>query len=122
MDREKKRHLLVVEDSARLRRSLRMALSHLGHEVDEAADGMSALTLARTRSYDVIMLDLHIPVLDGISFLERHRREHLAGRVLIMSARESDADRRRCHELGAEHYISKPFALDELTAHVEQLS
>lgn len=113
--------LLLVEDSTRLRKSLREGLSRSGFAVDEAADGGVGLAHALAIEYDVVVLDLMLPVMDGLSVLRQLRDAGRNCPVLILSARDQVADRVRGLELGADDYLIKPFAFDELSARLQAL-
>ena len=114
--------VLVVEDSERLRRSLAIGLRKSGYAVDLAADGAQGLWSAQTNSYDVIVLDLMLPEVDGLSVLQTLRRKEIDSPVLILTARDSVEDRVRGLRLGADDYLIKPFAFDELLARIEVLT
>jgi DNA-binding response OmpR family regulator len=110
--------VLVVEDEPRILSFLVRGLESEGFTVDSELDGVSALTRAARRRYDLVVLDLLLPRLDGLSVLrELHlRRPQLP--VVILSARSDLATKLRGFELGACDYVSKPFALDELIARI----
>lgn len=114
--------LLVVEDARRMRRYLTKALTRAGHAVDEAADGLEGLTLAELNDYDVIVLDLMLPRLDGIGVLQRLRRADRRASVIVLTARDTVSDRVAGLRSGADDYLVKPFALEELLARVEVLA
>jgi DNA-binding response OmpR family regulator len=113
--------LLVVEDSERLRRSLGQGLSRAGFAVDLTADGLEGLAFAEANDYDVIVLDLLLPGLDGLAVLRSLRRQGKNTHVLILSARDQVEDRIRGLEQGADDYLVKPFSFDELCARVRAL-
>ena len=113
--------LLVVEDSRRLRESLRVGLRRSGFSVDTAADGRTALSRATTEPYDAIVLDLLLPGLDGLNVLRELRARGIGTDVLILSARDAVADRVTGLELGADDYLVKPFAFAELVARLQAL-
>jgi DNA-binding response OmpR family regulator len=114
--------LLLVEDSERLRRSLTDGLRRAGHDVESAADGEHGLHLALTRRYDVILLDVMLPKLDGLSLLRRLREAGSPVAVLLLTARDTVADRVVGLRGGADDYLVKPFAFAELLARVEALT
>ena len=111
--------LLIVEDSARLRRTLVRALSLSGHAVDEAADGREADGFLRHHDYDAIVLDLMLPGRSGFEILSAWRRRGLPTPVIILTARHGVDDRVRGLALGADDYLAKPFAMEELEARLE---
>jgi DNA-binding response OmpR family regulator len=113
--------VLVVEDSERLSRSLGQGLRKLGYAVDLAGDGEGGLALAETYDYDVIVLDLMLPGLPGLEVLQRLRGRGRGTHVLILSARERVEDRVKGLRLGADDYLVKPFAFDELSARIQAL-
>src|SRR2546425_5343330 len=114
--------ILVIEDSERLRRSLAVGLRKSGYAVDLAADGAQGLWSAQSNSYDVIVLDLMLPEVDGLSVLQTLRRKEIDSPVLILTARDSVEDRVRGLKLGADDYLVKPFAFDELLARIGALT
>lgn len=114
--------VLVVEDSERLRRSLDHGLRKLGHVVDAAGDGESGLALAETYDYDAIILDLMLPTLPGLEVLRRLRARGRTTNVLILSARDRVEDRVKGLQEGADDYLVKPFAFDELAARIQALA
>jgi len=113
--------VLVVEDSERLRRSLEYGLRRSGFAVDAVADGEEGLAYARHGVYDVIVLDLLLPRLDGLELLRRIRASGSRVHVLILSARDQIGERVRGLELGADDYLTKPFAFEELVARLRAL-
>jgi DNA-binding response OmpR family regulator len=113
--------VLLVEDSARLRRSVGTALRKSGYAVDAVGDGDAGLWLAESNDYDVIVLDLMLPKLDGLSVLGRLRQAGRTTHVLILTARDTVDDRVRGLQSGADDYLIKPFALEELLARVQTL-
>ncbi len=114
--------LLIVEDSERLRRSLREGLCRSGFTVDVAADGHEGLAFAELYEYDVIVLDLMLPGLDGLSLLAKLRRGGNGARVLILSAKDQIDDRVRGLDVGADDYLVKPFSFEELVARIRALN
>jgi DNA-binding response OmpR family regulator len=113
--------ILVVEDEKKMAAYLRRALAAEGHEVVEADDGEVALDVARTGSFDAIVLDLNLPGRDGLSVLRHLRAGGCATPVLILSARGQTDDRIAGLTLGADDYLLKPFAMEELLARVSAL-
>ena len=108
--------VLLVEDFEPLARSLGQGLRETGYAVDIARDGEQAMTLAEANPYDAIILDLMIPKVDGLTFLARLRRHGSNAGVLILTARDQLSDKVTGLDLGADDYMTKPFALDELLA------
>jgi len=113
--------LLLVEDSPRLQRSLTTALKKAGYAVDVTGDGAEALWLATSNEYDTIVLDILLPGLDGLSVLEQLRAIGKQTNVLLLTARDTVEDRVWGLRRGADDYLVKPFALDELLARIEAL-
>ena len=113
--------VLLVEDDADLSRQLKGALADAGYAVDHAADGEEAWFLGDTEPYDVIVLDLGLPKIDGVSVLERWRREGKATPVLILTARGAWSDKVSGFDAGADDYLTKPFHTEELLARLRAL-
>ena len=113
--------LLLIEDSIRLRTTLEKGLHKAGYAVDTAKDGREGLWLATENEYDVIVLDLMLPEIDGLTVLRRLREQGRSTHVLILSARDLVADRVQGLRLGADDYLVKPFSFDELCARIEAL-
>jgi len=114
--------LLVVEDSARLRRYLAEGLTAAGYAVDTAADGREGLIHARTTEYDAIVLDIMLPGLDGLSLLEQFRASGGTTPVLAVSARDRVDQRVEGLRRGADDYLVKPFEFEELLARLGALT
>jgi two-component system copper resistance phosphate regulon response regulator CusR len=114
--------ILIVEDSEKLRRSLAHGLRRFGYTVDVVDNGPDGLDYARHEPYDVVVLDLMLPGMDGFTVLERLRQSPDSPHVLILSARDHLDDRVRGLELGADDYLVKPFEFRELLARVQALT
>jgi DNA-binding response OmpR family regulator len=114
-------HILVVEDDVRLTRQIASALTEAGHDPVVVHDGESALERALEGSFDLIVLDVGLPRMDGFEVLRRLRSQHGANRVLILTARRELKDRVAGLQLGADDYLPKPFAMPELVARVRAL-
>ena len=110
--------VLVVDDEPRIASFVSRALSAEGFRVDSAPDGVHGFDLARSGRYELVVLDLLLPGMDGITVLERLMDERPQQRVLVLSALSDVEEKVRCLELGASDYLSKPFALKELVARV----
>lgn len=113
--------VLLVEDDPTLRAQLHAALQDGGYAVDEADNGHDALHLGCTEPFDVAVLDLGLPLLDGISVLERWRQAGRTLPVLILTARERWHDKVAGIDAGADDYLTKPFHIEELLARVRAL-
>jgi two-component system copper resistance phosphate regulon response regulator CusR len=113
--------LLVVEDEKRIADFLSRGLESAGYAVDVAADGASALDKLHGGDYDLIVLDLMLPDMDGLRLLEKIRNRKASPPVLILSARGAVDDRVKGLELGADDYLVKPFAFVELLARIRVL-
>jgi two-component system, OmpR family, alkaline phosphatase synthesis response regulator PhoP len=113
--------ILLVEDSENLAYGLSMSLELEGHEVHIAPDGAEAIRLVRDRAFDLIILDLMLPEMDGYRVLKSVRGEGHEQPVLILTARGEEADKVLGFRLGADDYVTKPFGLLELLARVQAL-
>jgi len=113
--------ILVVEDEKKLAGFIRRALREDGHAVDVCHDGEEGSAYALAEEYDAIILDLQLPRRDGISILRELRERKKGTAVLILTARDTVKDRVRGLDEGADDYLTKPFALDELRARVRAL-
>ena len=113
--------ILLIDDSPRLLRSLSQGLKKLGYAVDLASDGEQGLGLAETYAYHVIVLDLMLPGVPGLEVLRRLRTRGNGAHILILSARDRVEDRVKGLQLGADDYLVKPFAFDELCARIQAL-
>ena len=113
--------LLVVEDELKTGDYLRQGLVEAGFIVDLARDGLDGLHLVLTGTYDLIILDVMLPGIDGWQILQGARRANKEMPVLFLTARDEIADRVKGLELGADDYLVKPFAFSELLARVRTL-
>jgi len=113
--------ILVVEDSPRLQRTLGAALRKSGYAVDLAGDGEEGQWLAESHEYDVIILDIMLPKRDGLAVLGELRAKGKTTHVLLLTARDTVADRVKGLRAGADDYLVKPFDLEELLARVQAL-
>lgn len=115
------RRILVVEDDRDIADLVGLHLRDLGLEVDQALDGRSGLDKALDNSYDLIVLDLMLPGLDGLEICKRLRAQPGYVPVLMLTARSSELDRVLGLEIGADDYLTKPFSIRELQARVKAL-
>jgi len=113
--------ILVVEDDEKIASFVVKGLKQNGYAVDHSGDGEEALGLAQTVDYDVAIVDLMLPKLDGLSLIRRLRESRMHLPVLILSARSSVDDRVRGLQSGSDDYLTKPFAFSELLARVQAL-
>ena len=113
--------ILVIEDEAQLARHIASALTRHGHSPTTRLDGVDGLQTAIEEIPDLVVLDLNLPALDGLSVLTRLRAVNRTTRVLILTARSEVEHRVRGLKAGADDYLSKPFSMDELVARVEAL-
>jgi two-component system, OmpR family, response regulator len=113
--------ILVVEDDADLNRQIVSALGDAGYVVDKALDGEEGHYLGETEPYDAVILDLGLPVLDGVSVLEKWRRAGKKMPVLILTARDRWSDKVAGFDAGADDYVTKPFHMEEVLARIRAL-
>src|SRR6266566_1268981 len=113
--------VLLIEDHKPLQRALRQGLEEEGFAVDVAGDGEEGDFKARTSEYDVIILDLMLPKVDGLTLLQNWRRDGIKTHVLVLTARGSIDDKVKGLDLGADDYLTKPFELEELVARLRAL-
>lgn len=113
--------ILLVEDESLLRDQLKLLLEQAGYAVDPAGDGQEALHLGMTEPYDAIVLDLGLPLLDGLTVLQRWRAQGCATPVLILTARDSWHEKVAGIDAGADDYLAKPFHSEELLARLRAL-
>jgi two-component system OmpR family response regulator len=113
--------VLVVEDEPTLAKQLRNALEGAGYAVDSAADGEDGHHLGATENYDAVILDLGLPEVDGLTVLDRWRKEGKVTPVLVLTARDSWSDKVAGLDAGADDYLAKPFQTEELIARLRAL-
>lgn len=113
--------VLIIEDDDALRKILVKQLSAQGYAVDACSTGTDGLDYATAMTYDAIILDIMLPGINGLEILRRLRNAHCESGVLMLTAKEAVADRVNGLDLGADDYLTKPFALDELLARVRAL-
>ena len=113
--------VLVVEDEPTLAKQLRATLEGAGYAVDSAADGEDGHYLGSTENYDAVILDLGLPEVDGLTVLDRWRKEGRVTPVLVLTARDSWSDKVAGLDAGADDYLAKPFQTEELIARLRAL-
>jgi len=109
--------ILIVEDDPALRNSVRSILERNGHEVRTAGDGAAGARELETSGYDVVLLDIGLPFVDGWHILQTHQGKRLPS-VIVISARGEERDKVRALDMGADDYLAKPFGADELLARI----
>jgi two-component system, OmpR family, KDP operon response regulator KdpE len=108
--------VLIVDDEPAILRFLRAGLASQGHVVSEAADGGSALAVARRQAVDLVVLDLGLPDMDGLEVIRRLRGLGSAVPIIVLSSRGDEGAKVEALDLGADDYVTKPFGIDELLA------
>src|SRR3954454_11838262 len=114
--------ILVVDDEPRITRHVFSALTEAGHDAVSVHDGETAIGMAEETPFDLIVLDVGLPGISGFEVLKSLRERRIASRVLMLTARGEVSDRVTGLELGADDYLAKPFAMQELLARVRALS
>ena len=113
--------VLIVEDEPTLAKQVKAALEGAGYAVDHAADGEDGHYLGSTEAYDAVILDLGLPEIDGLTVLDRWRKEGRTTPVLLLTARDSWSDKVAGLDAGADDYLAKPFQTEELIARLRAL-
>ena len=113
--------ILVVEDDRKVARFIQQGLEEEGHAVDVASDGDAGARLAHVEPYDLLILDVQLPAKNGLELAAELRRERVATPILMLTARDTTEDIVRGLDAGADDYLTKPFAFDELVARVRAL-
>lgn len=115
-------HILIVEDDAHLAAALARILEDNGNDVDVVNDGETGVTWGSTGSYDVIILDVMLPKKDGFTVTTELRRMNVSTPIMLLTARDSTADKISGYDSGADDYMTKPFSSAELMAHLRALT
>ena len=110
--------ILIVEDEPQLARFVQLELEHEEYETVVAGDGREGLSLAEKGGFDVILLDIMLPGLNGLEVLRRLRKSEISTPVIMLTARDSVMDKVSGLDMGADDYITKPFAIEELLARI----
>jgi len=114
-------HVLVIDDEQGIRDLVHDALSLVGYSVSKASDGLEGLALLRKQKWDLCILDINLPKIDGFTLLEKLREKDKQTPILLLSARGENVDVTHGLKLGADDYVKKPFGLEELTLRVQAL-
>ncbi len=109
--------ILLVEDEAKIARFIELELAHEGYQVDKAEDGRTGLDMARAGGYDLLLLDIMLPGLNGLEVLRRLRKTSDVP-VIMLTARDAVMDKVTGLDMGADDYITKPFSIEELLARI----
>lgn len=114
-------HILVVEDEKKVASFIKRGLEAANYSVDVDHDGQAGLNRILEGDYDLVILDVMLPTLDGLSIMKKIRQQHVSVPVLVLTARVTVADKITGLDLGADDYLTKPFAFEELLARVRAL-
>ena len=109
--------ILIIEDEAKIARFIELELSHEGYVCDKAADGRTGLEMAESGAYDLVLLDIMLPELNGLEVLRRLRKSSDVP-VIVLTARDAVMDKVSGLDMGADDYVTKPFAIEELLARI----
>ena len=109
--------ILIIEDEAKIARFVELELSHEGYSVDKAEDGRTGLSMAENGKYDLVLLDIMLPGLNGLEVLRRIRRTSEIP-IIVLTARDAVMDKVSGLDMGADDYVTKPFAIEELLARI----
>ena len=114
--------ILIIEDDNRIAQPLAEDLRHQNHVVDIAKDGIEGWEYSESTAYDLILLDLMLPKLDGITLCKKLRNAHVNIPILMLTAKDTISDKVMGLDAGADDYLVKPFELEELSARIRALS
>jgi two-component system, OmpR family, response regulator QseB len=114
--------ILLIEDDDRIARPLVKDLRHQNHVIDVAKDGQEGWNFANATNYDLILLDIMLPYIDGITLCQKLRGNGCKSLILMLTARDTISDKIIGLDAGADDYLVKPFALEELAAHIRALA
>jgi len=112
-----KSNILIIEDEAKIARFVELELSHEGYVCDKAEDGRKGLEMAESGAYDLVLLDIMLPELNGLEVLRRLRKTSDVP-VIVLTARDAVMDKVSGLDMGADDYVTKPFAIEELLARI----
>jgi DNA-binding response OmpR family regulator len=113
--------ILLVEDDAGIAQSIHQGLVEVGYVIDVVGDGKTGLDYALISEYDILVVDIMLPVMDGLQMLRQLRSEEIKTPVLLLTARDAVEDRVKGLDAGADDYLAKPFAFSELLARLRAL-
>lgn len=113
--------ILIVEDEKKIADFIKRGLKEEGYAVDTASDGENGLFLAKTNDYDLILLDLMLPKVDGITVCKRLREEKVLSPIIMLTAKDAVKDKVTGLDAGADDYLTKPFAFEELLARIRAI-
>lgn len=116
-----KDRILIIEDEDGIARILQLELEHEGYEAGRAADGRKGLEMATAEPWDLVLLDVMLPGLNGIEVLRRLRQNEFATPIILLTARDTVPDKVSGFEHGANDYVTKPFAMEELLARIRNI-
>ncbi len=116
-ERRMTNRILIIEDEAKIARFIELELSHEGYRTDKAGDGRTGLELAESGGYDLVLLDIMLPELNGLEVLRRLRKSSDVP-VIMLTARDAVMDKVSGLDMGADDYVTKPFAIEELLARI----
>ena len=110
--------ILIIEDEKKITDFIKRGLKEEGYAVDTAADGENGFFLAKTNNYDLVLLDLMLPKMDGIMVCKRLREEKVFSPIIMLTAKDAVKDKVAGLDVGADDYLTKPFAFEELLARI----
>lgn len=111
--------ILVVDDNMHNRYIARFLLEHAGYDIDEAESGEQAVEISKSRQFDLVLMDIQMPGMDGIEAMRRMREQGVTTTVVALTAKAMHGDREKILEQGCDGYISKPFRVEEFVKQVE---
>jgi CheY-like chemotaxis protein len=115
------RRLLYVDDEADLRSLVQMHLSLEGYEVETAADGDSAIQMLKDQPYDIVLLDVYMPKMNGLQVLQYLKRSNTTARLIVLTGSDNPYIAKECARLGAQAYLSKPYNFHELIESIDRV-
>lgn len=116
-----KGHILVVDDEPDLRMMLSQILTGAGYEIKEAADGEEAITLLKKQKFDATLLDIYMPIVDGIEVLKYIKKNHLPTKAIMLTGYADLKHAMEAKEFGAQDFIGKPYKIEDILSTVERV-